>query len=842
MRRPIFISLLLIVFSICVRAQYTETINTYRPGTSQGAFGVGKNVIQFETGMAFGTQKHDVFNNKTNITEFLYNIRVGLFKEQLEFGLQGNYLSLNSNDRVGSTSGIKRNGFPFNVLGVKYLFYDPYKYEKEQTENIISWKANQRFSFKKLIPAVSAYVGANFSSTTSKIAPQNNPDTRITEVPSNITPVIVIAAQNVWSEKLVFTINLASKNLTTDFHELSFIGTTTYNFNEYFSFFGEYEGISSVIYKDHLLKIGGAYLLNPNLQFDARILGNVKNTPSIFNFALGASFRLDYHKISDNEYIDTGEDHAAKKVVEQIKKDIEAGLLSEDVLKGQLQSVSEDGVIVERYKGIDLEEFVQEEEEEEEFDEEFDEEIDEEEDTRIKWWQIGKRRRLRKKALADTTSTKRVVGSGGRSGDFLDEEFIKNKQAEITPAERTPEELAELELRREEERGRKKKRKIFGKGDKANQVYIDKVTGDTIAPPDYSGMSKKERKIAKKQHRELFSLDDEDLDGLFNEVEEQQSIINAEKERKRKEKEARKAARKSKKNRNKADLNEDYDEDWGEEEKPLQEPPKSNSETTKEEDPFKDIEFEEDKELKRIEAELAKEEEKERKRKEKEAARKAKEDAALQKANDKQATQEAKRLEKQRIEQQRLEEQKEEELLQKQQAIEEAKQQKLANEKEKQAAAARKKKLEEERRTQLLLEKKAADAEKERIKREQKAVLESQKQRSAEAARKQKLEKEAAAARKVELARKAKEAANLQKKEAEEQRAKAAELLKKQKEKEAKEKAKREKAIKEAEQKAKAAAAKKKEEAKKKVVKKPKKKKSKWDNTNDVDDEDEEEF
>ena len=52
-----------------------------------------------------------------------------------------------------------------------------------------------------------------------------------------------------------------------------------------------------------------------------RILGNFKNTPSIFNVAFGASYRLDYHKNTDNEYIDTGENYDAKKYVALIKKD-----------------------------------------------------------------------------------------------------------------------------------------------------------------------------------------------------------------------------------------------------------------------------------------------------------------------------------------------------------------------------------------------------------------------------------------------------------------------------------------------------------------------------------------
>jgi len=440
--------ILWVIISVSTYAQYTETINTNRPGASQGAFSVGKNVVQFEAGLAFGSEKHSILNAKTNTTEFQYNIRVGLLKEQLEFGLQGSYLNLKED------TGFDRKGFPSTALGVKYLIYDPYKFKKEPDANILSWYANKKFQWKKLIPAVSAYAAANFTSSTGDLAFQNDPDTRATKTQPNITPRFVVSAHNVWSERLVFIVNLVSNNLGSEFPEFRFIGTTTYNFNDKISFFGEYEGVSSKIYKDYLLKIGGAYLLNSDLQLDARILG--------------------------------GENYNAKKYVELIKKDIESGHLDESVMQGKLQSVLENDVIVERFSGVDLENFAQEEEEEEEFGEEYDGEDIEEEDTRIKWWQVGRRRRLRKRAMSDTTSTKTLAGTGGRRSDFLDDEFIKKKQAEITPAERTPEELAELELRRQEE-ANKKKRGLFKKNNRANEVYVDKVTGDSIPPPDYSG-------------------------------------------------------------------------------------------------------------------------------------------------------------------------------------------------------------------------------------------------------------------------------------------------------------------------------------------------------------------
>ena len=42
-----FCILILILNSISIKSQYTDQINSNRPGASIGAFAVGKNVIQF---------------------------------------------------------------------------------------------------------------------------------------------------------------------------------------------------------------------------------------------------------------------------------------------------------------------------------------------------------------------------------------------------------------------------------------------------------------------------------------------------------------------------------------------------------------------------------------------------------------------------------------------------------------------------------------------------------------------------------------------------------------------------------------------------------------------------
>ena len=595
MKYPQILTFLTFVF-VCFsfNAQHTEIINTYRPGTSQGAFSVGKNVIQIESGLSFGRLKHDIFNNKTNSTEFEYNFRAGLFKEQLEFSIQGSYLNNKVSEIVGNQDSFVDKGFPSNVIGAKYLVYDPYKYQREKSENLYSWKKNNSFQWKKLIPAVSAYVGANFSSSSSDFAFQNNPDTRATEQQSNITPKVIIAAQNNWAYNWVFVANIVADRLTSEFPDFRFILTSTYNLNDKWSIFGEYEGANSNVYKDHLFRFGGSYLISKDFALDAHILKNVKNTPSRFAVNFGASYRLDYHKLQDYERIQTAEQRDLDKTIEQIKKDIEDGYLDQNVMSGKLEGK------------VDLEEYVEEEvEEEEDFDEDFDESEDVEIPKKRKWFQFWKgngarkarreAKRRSKEELNDTTSTivssKPVFGSGGRMSDFVDDEFIREKQEDITPAERTEEELAEIEERNAKKKKKKRRRK--------NEPRIDPETGEPYPEPDYTGMTKKEIKAAKKQEKELRSFEEEIAD-LERDIEIEQSARDKKREQKRLEKEARKRNKKAKKNGE--DPN-NFDSDFDAIDTPKESNAKKDKKTDFDDDFFEDLDKNKDEESERLKRE-----------------------------------------------------------------------------------------------------------------------------------------------------------------------------------------------------------------------------------------------
>jgi len=277
-----------------VSAQYTETLNSNRPGNSQGAFSVGRNVLQFETGLGIGKEEHSLLNTETNVFTFDYSVRYGFFKEELEISLIGTYQSNTITSTVGNVSNeIKQSNFKSNTIGAKYLFYDPFRKRELEGPNLYSWKANNRFQWEDLIPAISIYGGANIDFA-------DNPFTPETE--STISPKLVLATQNNWLGGWVFVTNIIVDRITTDYPSYGYILTLTHTPTDWFSVFIENQGIKSDFYADQLLSAGTAILLSKDLHVDASVLINFKDTPSRLFGRIGIAYRFDMH--DKDEYIE----------------------------------------------------------------------------------------------------------------------------------------------------------------------------------------------------------------------------------------------------------------------------------------------------------------------------------------------------------------------------------------------------------------------------------------------------------------------------------------------------------------------------------------------------------
>lgn len=291
-----FLLLLLSVFlgSQFSYSQYTETINSNRPGNSQGAFSVGTGVLQLEAGATFGSDDHALLNTVTDHWGIDYALRFGFWREELEVSLKGNFLSENTDYLIGGTTetSIRRN-FQANTIGVKYLLYDPYKNAEEKKPNLYSWKANQRFDWSVLIPAVSLYAGANFNLA------DDNPFLYPGE--AKFSPKVALISQNNWGP-WVFVINAIGDKIGQEYPSYAGIITLTHSFSPQFAAFGEFQTIISDLYSDELARAGLAYLFHKNFQLDASGLLNFKDTPSRWQVAMGLSYRFDMHK--QDHYLD----------------------------------------------------------------------------------------------------------------------------------------------------------------------------------------------------------------------------------------------------------------------------------------------------------------------------------------------------------------------------------------------------------------------------------------------------------------------------------------------------------------------------------------------------------
>ncbi len=521
----ILISFLILSYSN-IFGQYTESINSYHPGSSQGAFSVGKHVYQLEFDLGLGGEKNDIFENKTRTNTYDYTLRAGVYKEQLEVILQGTYAFHGALETIGiQTKRYWKSGFQRSLLGAKYLIYDPYKYEKAPERNLLSWEANKKFNWRKLVPAVALYAGASFTGKNNNFAHHNISSNRASRYEPFISPKVVLSLQNNWTKRLVFVANASYADITTEFPDLRFIFTTSYKLLENLSVLGEYEWTHSQIYKDHIFKLGTTYFYSDNLQFHGNFEKNIKNTPSIWSANLGVALRIDKHQMSDFEKIKTGEQRAAEKDIARLKKDIAAGLIDESALTGT-------------YKGLNLEDY------RDTADEEIIADV-ENDSTAVKkrkkgWFSFLKRKKKKVEVLAEQDSLKQgsdqevIFAKKGRITDFMDDEFIAEKMHELEKQKRTTKELDSLSQQR---KLNTTDRKI---------TKIDSVTGKTVRVLNPYYVSKKQLKAEKKQAKELAELEAE-INNLEAEIKTEQTEREARRKRKKQEKEAAKAEKKAQK-------------------------------------------------------------------------------------------------------------------------------------------------------------------------------------------------------------------------------------------------------------------------------------------------------
>lgn len=311
MKNNFFYTFLIILLCQSNFAQYTDVINSNRPGESMSAYSVGKKIIQIESGINYISSKHELLDYEAKGFNVDLVARYGFFIEELEFIAGLNFQSdryKNSFD-VTNTIDEQRTGIKSLSIGLKFLVFDPFKNYQEKI-NLYSWKANHKFKWRQFIPAVSVFAGTNLNLRSNKFIDES-------EKGSIISPKVMLITQNIFSGGYVFVTNIFYDKIINDHKTLGYVITLTKGFNDKWTGFIENKGVSGDFYTDAIATAGAAYLINKNIQVDASISKNFKNTPDIIYGGIGISWRNDknYREVK----IATSKE--GKKRIKENKKD-----------------------------------------------------------------------------------------------------------------------------------------------------------------------------------------------------------------------------------------------------------------------------------------------------------------------------------------------------------------------------------------------------------------------------------------------------------------------------------------------------------------------------------------
>ena len=266
--------------SLSAHAQYTKKINSNRPSMSMGAYAVGENVVQLEGGYTHHESYSDATDPLYKGNTFDLDLRVGAFFEQLEFIGQINY-------QDGGYPQQQLNGFQTAEVGAKLLLFDSYKNYQEKI-NIYSWKANQRYKFRRLVPTVALYAGYQFHMTKNHFLP----------VPEGGSKVAVLTQQHL-SKKWTFVTNWYAENLEDELHTtIGYYATLLLTVNTRSSVFLENQGkwyqkeTYGIPFKQtNLMRFGATYLITADLQVDVHGAHSLNAVPDRWQAGIGMSWR-----------------------------------------------------------------------------------------------------------------------------------------------------------------------------------------------------------------------------------------------------------------------------------------------------------------------------------------------------------------------------------------------------------------------------------------------------------------------------------------------------------------------------------------------------------------------
>ncbi len=278
-----FILFFVTFFSLSTYSQYTEVINSKRPGLSESPYGVGTKVYQIESGFFYNyNDRPNLFTRQKSMGIDLF-LRSGLIWERFEVNANFKYQKDEVLDNIVLGTTYPTSGISQFTVGAKYLFYMP-KY-KNPADEIRSWKKKYAFDKRRLIPSVGLYAGLNTNFLGKEY-----------KAPS-LSPKAVILLQNDFSEYLIWVNNIVGDYLTlSEQRTIGYVSTLSYSITDRFSIFGETQGMFTRYTKEFEYGGGFAYLPTKDLQIGVFVHSEFQFDYLNLYGGLGLSWRIDNHK------------------------------------------------------------------------------------------------------------------------------------------------------------------------------------------------------------------------------------------------------------------------------------------------------------------------------------------------------------------------------------------------------------------------------------------------------------------------------------------------------------------------------------------------------------------
>jgi hypothetical protein len=271
----------LFVFST-VYSQYTDVINSNKPGFSESPYSVGTGVYQFESDFFYkNTSTNPTFSKPQTFGVDLF-FRTSIFLEKLEVNTQLTYQKETINRNLNSnnyTAGLSKF-----TIGAKYLFFEPVY--KDVSKEIRSWKKRNAFDKKRLIPSVAVFLGMN-TDFVNNIHKTNS-----------ISPKVGVLLQHNLTNNLNIISNIFYDKIGTNFSEVYYVISATQNFSNRWSGFMEHQKIFQNHQENLNYGLGFAYLFSNHLQMN--ISGRIIQSENVDGFysGIGMSYRIDKHQDS----------------------------------------------------------------------------------------------------------------------------------------------------------------------------------------------------------------------------------------------------------------------------------------------------------------------------------------------------------------------------------------------------------------------------------------------------------------------------------------------------------------------------------------------------------------